>query len=815
MITKQSDKKLQQSRNFESHSFGIKESGLSHIFNVLRNQLYSDKVLAVIREYSTNAVDAHIEAGKNDLPIRVTLPNQLNSEFKVRDFGRGLTEEQISQVYAMYGESTKRGTNEQIGQLGLGCKSAFAYGDNFIINSFVNGVKTTYNAFIDPSDIGQISKMQQSDTDEQDGIEIVIPVKSDDVNEFHSKAFRLFKFFKVVPEILGADNSTVEEKTKKSKVIIAKDNWKLVDGDSYAIMGNIAYPIDAGALNLSWQEPLYELISSGVEIVFNIGDLEISASREALQYTEATKKSMMTTLQSIIDALPDVLGEKFNECKTLWEAKVLYNKAFAHGGFGGKIKKIVDNKGIKWNGIIVKSGHFDNSKWKQEDIEVKAFTKPHQTYGRGAKRVRGNESNNIYCSDDALVIIDDLPTHHGRLNRIAPLIESYEKETDPKKYKTVYLINYRSSKAKTEYLDSRKLDFPAKKLSEYPKVILRDIYPSNSTVSGGTTTSKNSKHSTKVFSLDKECRHGSYHTCRSDFFESNEVDLEDGGVYVIVNKFYWGSCETEERHPHSLVKKVDALIKCDVDVPEIYALKPTEKNLKAVENKNWVFFDDWARETLACTIGEYGLVGDMFCKVVAEHHTKVVSRNRDDKWDETLLELNDTENPEKFFDKLPESSTAKTYLKSYNDMIAKGNEQISNFYEAFMTIGKASKIDERHYGWDAKERDLDKMERKADMRGILDYCWGEEYDWLHGSEFDLCAMNKECQKRYPMLDLLDSSHFRYSSKQDRVAKETSNYITMIEATYNIKGRLKKKIAEKIINTTNKDSFSSQLVVENA
>ena len=148
-------------------------------------------------------------------------------------------------------------------------------------------------------------------------------------------------------------------------------------------------------------------------------------------------------------------------------------------------------------------------------------------------------------------------------------------------------------------------------------------------------------------------------------------------------------------------------------------------------------------------------------------------------------------------------------------MIAKGNEQISNFYEAFMTIGKASKVDERHYGWELNKKDLDKLERKADMRGILDYCWGEEYDWLHGSEFDLCAMNKECQKRYPMLELLDSSHFRYSSKQDKVARETSNYITMIEATYNIKGRLKKKIAEKIINTTNKDSFSSQLVAENA
>ena len=59
----------------------------------------------------------------------------------------------------MYGESTKRGTNEQIGQLGLGSKSAFAYGDNFIINSYVKGTKTTYNAFIDPSDVGQISKI--------------------------------------------------------------------------------------------------------------------------------------------------------------------------------------------------------------------------------------------------------------------------------------------------------------------------------------------------------------------------------------------------------------------------------------------------------------------------------------------------------------------------------------------------------------------------------------------------------------------------------------------------------------------------------
>ena len=164
---------LKQSENFKAVKFGIKKEGLAHIFNVLRNQLYTDKILAVVREYSCNAVDAHIEAGKNEEPIVVTLPNRMSPNFKVRDYGLGLSEQDIQDVYANYGESTKRNTNSQIGQLGLGCKSAFAYGDNFVINSYQSGVKTSYNAFIDPSQIGQISKMSSEKTTEADGIEIV------------------------------------------------------------------------------------------------------------------------------------------------------------------------------------------------------------------------------------------------------------------------------------------------------------------------------------------------------------------------------------------------------------------------------------------------------------------------------------------------------------------------------------------------------------------------------------------------------------------------------------------------------------------
>ena len=69
-----------------SVNFGIKSSGLHHILGILRNQLYSDKVLAVLREYTCNAVDAHTQAGCPERPIEVILPNAMNPFIKIRDF---------------------------------------------------------------------------------------------------------------------------------------------------------------------------------------------------------------------------------------------------------------------------------------------------------------------------------------------------------------------------------------------------------------------------------------------------------------------------------------------------------------------------------------------------------------------------------------------------------------------------------------------------------------------------------------------------------------------------------------------------------
>ena len=65
----------------KSVSFGIKQSGIHHVLGILRDQLYSDKILAFVREYSTNAADAHGEAGCPARPIEVTFPNAMNPFF--------------------------------------------------------------------------------------------------------------------------------------------------------------------------------------------------------------------------------------------------------------------------------------------------------------------------------------------------------------------------------------------------------------------------------------------------------------------------------------------------------------------------------------------------------------------------------------------------------------------------------------------------------------------------------------------------------------------------------------------------------------
>jgi len=592
-----------------SVSFGIKESGFAHIFNVLRNQLYSDKILAVIREYTCNAVDAMVAAEKRDTPIQVTLPSLLNPYFKVRDFGDALSDNEIKDIYAFYGESTKRNTNDQIGMLGIGSKAAFAYGDNFVINSYLNGKKHTYNAFIDPSQIGQISKLEVVDSNEENGIEIVVPVQEDDFDEFVSKAKDLFKYFPVQPLIKGVtpfeykERSLLFEGTGWKWFRHESDNRWGASGNAIAVMGNIAYPVESYDLALSDDDQtLNSLVSGNLVMTFDIGELEISASREKLQFTDGTRKTIVKRLKVLQKEIVATAKKEFKNCKTLFDAKCLYGTILDWESGLYDFRHILD-KDLEWKGTRIQGSQFS---WSYSDCDGSEGSKLvvyKKSSRHGSKRYSPHQTAVLDCSKGVVVIENDLPSGRGIANRVLPLIFNEDK--------TVYVFTFKNKKKKKELTTDKNFDAKILLASKLKKQPLRDFY-AVSTSSGG-SISGSPKHSVNAFTLDFEVidedRRYWGSKPNSDFYKCAKVDISnDSGYYVIIDKFLIEKDHDTSFSPIRMKEIVEAFNVLGVKFPsEIYAFKTKMKD-KVEKNKKMINLWDWAKEVFKEKIENDNLV---------------------------------------------------------------------------------------------------------------------------------------------------------------------------------------------------------------
>ena len=97
----------------------------AQLYSVLSDKMYTNPIQSIIREILSNAIDANIAAGVQK-PVQVHFANPVEPVFYIKDFGIGMTEEEIIKVFGTYGASNKRNDNTQIGGLGLGAKTPFA-----------------------------------------------------------------------------------------------------------------------------------------------------------------------------------------------------------------------------------------------------------------------------------------------------------------------------------------------------------------------------------------------------------------------------------------------------------------------------------------------------------------------------------------------------------------------------------------------------------------------------------------------------------------------------------------------------------------
>lgn len=293
-------------------------------FDILSKRIYKNKVKAPIQELSCNAKDAHVMVGKPELPIEVKLPNALDPEFYVKDWGPGLTEEDVMNLYMTYFMSTKSESDAFTGAFGLGSKSPFSYVDQFWVTSAQNGIQTTYLAFKDNKGMPSISKVEGSTvpapSDWQSGLRVGFPAAAQDFSRFAEEAATVFSWFDVKPVVKG------EYKTVKRKIVYQDDDFYIFAlagrpvnhfghqeaQPSYVRMGSVGYEIEPESLKGLISESELSFLTAGHVFKVGIGEVSVTASRESLEYDERTlttlRKKLLAATSTVVQRLADAIG---------------------------------------------------------------------------------------------------------------------------------------------------------------------------------------------------------------------------------------------------------------------------------------------------------------------------------------------------------------------------------------------------------------------------------------------------------------------------------------------------------------------------
>lgn len=324
---------------------------------VMRTQadLYSNRELAVTREYSTNAFDANKEralrTGAAIAPIHVTLPSMMHPYFKVRDFGDGMSREVLAEVYTKFGESTKRDSNEFNGMLGYGCKSAVAYTDTFTVTSIHAGIKTIAVITRKPDWSIVMKIVSQSHSDEASGTEVQVPVHN--WQEFATKANDFYKFWLPGTVLVNQKEPVhfVGEKITDGLYYANHTGW---NAQSYVVMGNVPYRIE----NPSALFRTSSMRQINFVAYVDNGDVEFTPSREDLKYTEHTKRGLQKVIDDFEVKIVSTAKAEIDNATTHAEAykawskwcDVLGQQMFGNLSFrGDALVQTFKVKGMKYN----------------------------------------------------------------------------------------------------------------------------------------------------------------------------------------------------------------------------------------------------------------------------------------------------------------------------------------------------------------------------------------------------------------------------------------------------------------------------------
>lgn len=350
---------IDKSDDFEETMFGIEDEAI--VIDILRSKLYSNPIKVLIQEYMSNARDAHREVNKDEVPIEVVFPTLISPQFEVRDFGPGLTPERIAKVFVKYGSSTKRNSNRETGGFGIGAKSAWSYTDTFQVISITPedgcNIKRSYCCIIDETRKGKLVKFGETEkTDEAVGTRVIVPVKKENITTFNSFIKQACVFWDVKPNCIN------DTPVSSVEIFQSGDKWAYFNSSTlplefrynraFVIYDGIPYPLKIDAIKEHFDAQTIQILSASCfGLMFDVGEIIISANREELQYTESTKKTLIERISSMITECANKFEQSISKETTFIGAIRALQKVIHENSVIGSLI----NGAIKWNGIPIRS----------------------------------------------------------------------------------------------------------------------------------------------------------------------------------------------------------------------------------------------------------------------------------------------------------------------------------------------------------------------------------------------------------------------------------------------------------------------------
>ena len=299
------------------------------LFSILLEN-YKNARTAMIREYVSNAWDAHKEIN-SDEPVVVRIDFDDGGWFlEIIDKGVGMTEDFVKKTFSQLLKSTKSNNNNAIGAFGIGSKTALAYTNQFQLSTIKDGFKNEYLVYREtsgsPKILPTVTNEEVIDLKSGTIIKIYLIEKTHNLSYSESEEITGYRYnnsgiseanymaYLASKELSYFDN-VIFDFPKFRNIESSYNDGKIIEGDTFKyrtsskysndlhlLLGKVSYPVD-------WKEIGIDSINIPVGVKFEIGDFMVGMTRENITYSDETK----TLIKNKIDLTIAELTKRYND----------------------------------------------------------------------------------------------------------------------------------------------------------------------------------------------------------------------------------------------------------------------------------------------------------------------------------------------------------------------------------------------------------------------------------------------------------------------------------------------------------------------